>query len=74
MCTQDYYNYQCGCRVKGEFRQCADKHDTGCNIQCATTEANELQSRSYCANHLLKEGKGKVMYSTSMTGGKSDSA
>ena len=72
MCTQDYYNYQCGCRNKGEFRQCDEKYDSGCNVQCAQTQANELQSRSYCSTHLLKEGKGGVMYSTRRRPKKSD--
>lgn len=63
MCTQDYVCYTCGCRAKTEFHQCDEKYDAGINKRCAKMRKNDIQSRNYCANHLLEEGKGEVMYS-----------
>lgn len=63
MCTQDYFIYHCGCKTKGEFRQCDEKYDTALNVRCAKTATNDVPSRSYCGNHLVKEDTATVFYS-----------
>jgi len=62
MCTQTFNRYECGCKQKGEFEQCDRLYDLGVNLQCAITESKDKEFRSYCATHLLKEGKGTAVY------------
>ncbi len=62
MCNQVYHTYQCGCKEKGEFKQCNEKFDAQMTLQCAETEVENTLSRSYCSNHLPKEGKATVVY------------
>ncbi len=62
MCTQTHNHYLCGCKQKGEFEQCDRLYDLGMNLQCAVTTSNPKVMRSYCATHLLKEGKATVVY------------
>ncbi|SPQ26464.1 542b14ff-5065-4a6c-b8ee-6e3c008aa62e [Thermothielavioides terrestris] len=62
MCTQTYYQYHCGCRQKGEFEQCDRLYNLNVNLQCADTVVKDHRMRSYCAKHLLKEGKASVAY------------
>lgn len=57
MCTQQYLNYQCGCRTKGEFKQCDAKYNAQSNLQCAKTNVVEVPSRCYCPKHLPKDDK-----------------
>ena len=62
MCTQTINVYHCRCRQKGEFEQCDRLYNLSVNLQCATAETKERQCRSYCATHLVKEGKASVVY------------
>lgn len=62
MCTQTYNRYECGCKQKGEFEQCDRLYNLGVNLQCATAENKDKVLRSYCATHLVKEGKGTAVY------------
>ena len=62
MCTQVYNIYQCGCKAKGEFKQCDAKYNAQTNLQCDITEREDLVSRNYCSKHMPKEGKAKTEY------------
>lgn len=62
MCTQTHFKYACGCTRKGEFEQCDRLYDLNVNLQCAATAAEDKPMRSYCAKHLLKEGKATEAY------------
>ncbi|MCJ1261106.1 hypothetical protein MMC22_000970 [Lobaria immixta] len=57
MCIQEYLGYQCGCRMKGEFKQCNAKYHAQSNLQCARTNVVEVPSRCYCPKHLPKDNK-----------------
>lgn len=62
MCTQTYNRYECGCKQKGEFEQCDRLYSLGVNLQCATADTKDKVLRSYCATHLVKEGKETAVY------------
>ena len=63
MCTQFFFLYPCGCKSRGEFRQCAAKFDAGLNLRCAETAKEDVPTRTYCRSHLVLEGKGvELMY------------
>ncbi|KAG9228423.1 hypothetical protein BJ875DRAFT_389449 [Amylocarpus encephaloides] len=62
MCTQIYHVYQCGCRMKGEFKQCDEKYNAETNLQCDRTNNDDVVSRNYCSKHMPKEGKATTQY------------
>lgn len=57
--TQEYNVYKCGCVNKGEFHQCDIKYDAQSNLQCDRPGRRNVESRNYCAKHLVKESKAK---------------
>ena len=62
MCTQFYHQYQCGCKQKGEFKQCERLYEAQSNLQWAQTGSESLISRNYCPKHLLRENKATTEY------------
>jgi hypothetical protein len=71
MCTQTHLRYLCGCKQKGEFEQCDRLYDLGVNLQCAVPDTKDKIMRSYCATHLLKEGKAAAVFQISKRPGPS---
>lgn len=62
MCTQVFHEYQCGCKIKGELKQCDRLYDQESNLQCYETATETMTSRNYCAKHMPKETKAKTAY------------
>ncbi|KXT08085.1 hypothetical protein AC579_10450 [Pseudocercospora musae] len=67
-CVAHYFatfsNTVCGCRAKGEFKQCDEKYNAQTNLQCATTTRDEQTSRNYCPKHMPKDNKATTQYTT----------
>lgn len=64
MCTQDVINYRCGCKATGEFHQCDERYNEQSNLKCDRVPKTNIDSRNYCAKHLVAAGKAKDEYVT----------
>lgn len=62
MCEQVYLIYQCGCRAKGEFKQCDRLYDQQLSLQCDVANIHESTVRNYCPKHLPKESEATTAY------------
>lgn len=62
MCTRVIHVYQCGCRNKGELKQCDRLYGQESNLQCDVTEVESMIARNYCSKHMPKENKAKAAY------------
>jgi len=54
--------YQCGCREKGELKQCNRLYEQESNLQCNVTDVDPKISRNYCSKHMPKENKATMAY------------
>jgi hypothetical protein len=62
MCQQVWHHYTCGCKTKGEFKQCDRLWNEGRVVKCATLENEAVVSRNYCSRHLPAEDKAMKEY------------
>lgn len=57
MCIQVWHTYQCGCKIKGQFKQCNLMYDQESSLRCQVTQKQNRDPRNYCSKHMPKVGK-----------------